>query len=206
MIPIREPILHPIAIATLRPTQITVGMREVKAKRWEWRAKKDKKAAEFLGRHMIPVIWGPKERYYVIDHHHLARALHDEGVQDVLVTVVADLRGLEPDAFWFVMENRNWTHAFDARGRRCDYADMPKSVADLVDDPFRSLAGELRVLGGYAKDTTPFSEFLWADFLRRRLKRKLLERDFERGLKEAMKLAKSKDAEYLPGWCGPVEG
>ena len=204
MILVREPIVHPIAIVTLRPTQMTVGMREVKAKRRELRAREDKKAAEFLGRHMIPVIWGPRGRYYVIDHHHLARALHDEGVKDVLVTVAADLRGLEPDAFWFVMENRNWTHAFDAKGRRRDYADMPKSVADLVDDPFRSLAGELRVNGGYAKDTAPFSEFLWADFLRRRLKRKLLEQDFERALKAAMKLAKGKDAEYLPGWCGRV--
>ena len=201
---VRDPVLHPVTIADLRPTQITVGMREVRAKQKRWEAGNAKRKADFLTRHMIPVIHGPKERYYVIDHHHLARALHDEGVQDVLVTVVADLRWLEPDAFWFVMENRNWTHAFDARGRRCDYADMPKSVADLVDDPFRSLAGELRVLGGYAKDTTPFSEFLWADFLRRRLKRKLLERDFERALKEAMKLARGKDAEYLPGWCGPA--
>jgi len=205
MVLIREPILHPVAIASLRPTQVTVGMREVEAKRREWRAKKEKKAGEFLGRHMIPVISGPKERYYVIDHHHLARALHDEGVKDVLVTVAADLRGLSRGAFWFVMENRNWTHAYDAEGRRRDYDDMPTSVAELVDDPFRSLAGELRLAGGYAKDTTPFSEFLWADFLRRRMKRKLVERDFDRALKEALKLAKSMDADYLPGWCGPVE-
>ena len=38
------------------------------------------------------------------------------------------------------------------------------TVAELIDDPFRSLAGELRRAGGFAKDTTPFSEFLWADF------------------------------------------
>jgi len=204
MVPIREPILEPIAIDTLRPTQITVGMREVEAKRREWRAKKGDKAAKYLGRHLIPTIWGPKERHYIIDHHHLARALHEEGVKDVLVTVVADLRRLERDAFWFVMENRNWTHAFNAEGRRCAYEDMPKSVNGLIDDPYRSLAGELRVAGGYAKDTTPFSEFLWADFLRRRLKRKLLERDFAKALDEALILAKSKDAEYLPGWCGQV--
>jgi hypothetical protein len=41
----------------------------------------------------------------------------------------------------------------------------------LIDDPFRSLADELRRAGGFAKDTTPFSEFLWTDFLRRRVKR-----------------------------------
>jgi hypothetical protein len=76
-------------------------------------------------------------------------------------------------------------------------------VSGLVDDPFRSLAGELRRAGGYAKDTTPFSEFLWADFLRRRMKRKLVERDFERALEKALQLAEGKDASYLPGWCGP---
>src|SRR5215472_15537673 len=77
MVTVREPILHPIAIDELRPTQITVGMREVVAKRRAWREKKDHKAGEFLGDHMIPVILGPKERYYVIDHHHLALALHE---------------------------------------------------------------------------------------------------------------------------------
>ena len=99
MVSIREPILHSIAIDDLRPTQITVGMREVEAKRKEWRTKEGDKGAEFLGRHMIPVILGPKDRHYVIDHHRLARALHDEGVKKVLVTIVANLRRLEPDAF-----------------------------------------------------------------------------------------------------------
>jgi len=47
---------------------------------------------EFLARHMIPVLLGPKKRFYVIDHHHLARALLDEGCETVQVNVVADLR------------------------------------------------------------------------------------------------------------------
>jgi len=200
----REPILHPVSIADLRPTQITVGMREVEAKRKTWRAKEDIRAGEFLGRHMIPVILGPKERHYVIDHHHLALALHHEGVENVLVTIVADLSRLEPDAFWYVLDNRNWMHPFDDKARRRGYRDIPKAVMDLIDDPFRSLAGELRFSGGFAKDTTPFSEFLWADYLRRRVKRKSVDRNFDRALKQAMKLAKSEDASYLPGWSGKV--
>jgi hypothetical protein len=153
---------------------------------------------------MIPVILGPSERYYVIDHHHLARALHEEGVKDVLVTVVADLSMVDPDTFWTVLDNRSWMHPFDAKGRRRGYKDIPKSVRDLIDDPFRSLAGQLRRAGGFAKDTTPFSEFLWADFLRRRIKRKLVELDFGRAIIAAMKLSKSQEAIYLPGWCGPA--
>ncbi len=204
MASLREPVLHTVAIGDLQPTQITVGMREVEARRKAWRNKGDGKAAEFLGRHLIPVILGPKHRHFVIDHHHLARALHEEGVASLLVTIVADLHRLDPDAFWFVLDNRNWMHPFDDRGRRRGYEDIPSSVKDLVDDPFRSLAGELRHVGGFAKDTTPFSEFLWADFLRRRLKRKLVEADFNAALEQALELARSEDAAYLPGWCGPV--
>jgi hypothetical protein len=201
--PVRDPFVKPIPIKTLRPTQITVGMREVAAKRARWREEGTKKGAEFLGKHMIPVVLGPKDRHFITDHHHLARALHDEGVKDVLISVVANLSKLEPDAFWFVLENRNWMHAFDDKGRRRSHTDIPKSVSDLVDDPFRSLAGELRRAGGYAKDTTPFSEFLWADFLRRRIKRKAVEDNFSHALEKALQLAKSRDAGYLPGWCGP---
>ncbi len=201
---VREPILHPVPILSLRPTQITVGMREVEAKRQAWRAKQGKKSGEFLGSHMIPVIRGPKDRLYVIDHHHLARALHEEGVEEILVTISADLRKLDTDAFWFVLDNHNWMHPFDAKGKRRAPSALPRTVAQLKDDPFRSLAGELRRIGGFSKDTTPFSEFLWGDFLRRRLKAKDVKADFDQALQHAYDLAKSTDADYLPGWCGPV--
>ena len=204
MTTVREPRLEPVAILDLRATQMTVGMREVKAKRKRWRDESRKKGEEFLGKHMIPVILGPKHRHYVIDHHHLARALHEEGVKEVAVTVIANLSKLDRDSFWFVMDNRDWTHPFDADGRRRPYSGLPKSVDKLIDDPFRSLAGELRRAGGFAKDTTPFSEFLWADFLRRRMKRKTVKTNFDHALEEALQLAKSLDADYLPGWCGPV--
>jgi hypothetical protein len=201
----REPIVHPIPILSLRPTQMTVGMREVKEKRQRWREHKSKKKQEeLLGRHMIPVVHGPDERFYVIDHHHLARALHDEGVQDILVAVIADLTMVDRDAFWVVLDDRKWVYPYNAKGERRHYSDIPKTVADLKDDPFRSLAGELRRIGGFAKDTTPFSEFLWADFLRRRMGRKSVERDFDKALEKALDLAKSNEAIYLPGWCGPA--
>jgi len=200
---VREPLLTTVDIADLRPTQITVGLREVAVKRKRWREIGGKKGAKFLGKHMIPVILGPKKRHYVIDHHHLALALHDEGVKHVAVTVIANLSVLDPDAFWTVMDNRSWMHPFDAKGERRHYKDIPKRMVNLVDDPFRSLSGELRRAGGFAKDTAPFSEFLWADFLRRRMKAKAVKRDFDQALEQALQLAKSKEADYLPGWCGP---
>ena len=126
-------------------------MREVTEKRKRWREHDKKKQADLLGKHMIPVVYGPDARYYVIDHHHLGRALLDEGVKEVLVTVVGDLRMVEREAFWGVMDNKRWVYPYDAKGERRSFRDLPKSVADLKDDPFRSLAGELRRMGGFAK-------------------------------------------------------
>jgi hypothetical protein len=203
----REPVLNPVPIKSLRPTQITVGYREVAEKRREWRdrtrRRKGRKAAEYLGRHMIPVIRGPGEAAYVIDHHHLCRALLDEGVDDILVNVVLDLSSLKSGEFWTFMDNRALCHPYDAEGRRLGFKAIPAKIAELKDDPYRSLAGELRRAGGYAKDVTPFSEFIWADFLRRRVRRKLADEDFGAALSKALKLAKSPEAGHLPGWCGP---
>ena len=123
MAPVRDPVLTPVPIDRLRPTQITVGMHEVRVKRQGLRRRKAKKIGKFLGDHMIPVILGPKKRHYIIDHHHLALALLGEGITDVLVTVVADLSMLTPDEFWIVLDHHSWVHPYDADGRRRQFAD-----------------------------------------------------------------------------------
>jgi hypothetical protein len=199
---VREPRLETVPLAALHPTQMTVGLREVAEKRRHWRTVRHH--ARFLGSHLIPVIHGFKDRYYLIDHHHLARALQEEGVREIAVTVVLDLRTLDRDAFWTYLDHKAWLHPYDVRGRRRDYRDIPRRLSEMKDDPYRSLAGELRRLGGFAKDTTPYSEFLWANFLRARIKRSRVTRAFKASLDEALVLAKSSAADYLPGWCGPV--
>jgi len=201
----REPKVHPIRILDLRPTQMTVGMREVKEKRKRFKEQDDEKLSKTIGKHMIPVVVGPDKRYYVVDHHHMVRALHEEGIKDILVTVIGDLRMVERDAFWGVMDNKRWVYPYDVKGERRHFKDLPKSIKDLKDDPYRSLAGELRRAGGFAKDTTPFSEFLWADFLRRRIPRKVVDDHFSKALEKALAAAKTHDAVYLPGWCGPAD-
>jgi hypothetical protein len=201
--PIREPTLHATPILELRPTQMTLGMVEVALKRDAWRAQSGKKLADLLGRHMVPVILGPGQERFLIDHHHLARALHDEGIESVFVSVVADFHKLDEHDFWNMMEFHAWTHPYDAKGRRREYRDLPKTIKEMDDDPYRSLAGQLRAIGGFAKDTTPFSEFVWADFLRRRIKPRDVRKDFASALQTARDFAKSEEANYLPGWCAP---
>jgi hypothetical protein len=57
---LREPILHATPVLELRPTQMTVGMREVTLKRKSWRERDPKDLVAFLGSHMVPVIIGPR--------------------------------------------------------------------------------------------------------------------------------------------------
>jgi hypothetical protein len=197
-----EPLLRPVTIDDLRPTQMTVGFREVERKRRQWRARVEKDGADYLGRHMIPVVLGPGGEHWMIDNHHLARALHEEGVKDVLVRVIADLSGLKGRLFRTFMDNRNWFHPFDAEGDRRELTKIPRHVKGLTDDPYRSLAGELRRAGGYAKDDTPYSEFLWADFLRRRVSLHIVTDKFEKAVEKAVQLANERAAAYLPGWAG----
>ena len=198
-----EPVLHPVPIRSLRPTQMTVGLREVRAKREEWRKRRKTDASDFLGQHMIPVVIGPGDVPWLIDHHHLALALHEEGVEHVLVSIIAKLNHLPKKRFISVMDNRNWLHAYDETGKRRDLADLPRHIAKLVDDPYRSLAGEVRRAGGYAKSPLPYTEFLWADFFRDRIRRHQVEAKFSSAVKKGVALARSHEAAYLPGFSGP---
>ncbi|MBF7013731.1 ParB-like protein [Novosphingobium resinovorum] len=200
-----EPLLHSVALDALRPTQMTVGLAEVARKREEWSGRDDADRPDFLGRHMIPVVVGPKGRRWMVDHHHLARALHDEGVLHILVSVVADLSHLKADAFMTYMDNRNWLHPFDDTGHRQDYKAIPKHIGKLTDDPYRSLAGQLRRMGGYAKVDILYAEFLWASFLRDRIKASRLRDDFDGCVDKALVLARSAHAAHLPGWAGRAD-
>ena len=197
-----EPQVHPVALADLRPTQMSIGFAEVVDKRAQWRERVKSDGPDFLGSHMIPVVIGPKKVPWAIDHHHLARALLEEGVEHVLVSVVARLDQLDQHTFLTFMDNRNWLHPFNAKGERCGYSDIPKKLSKLTDDPYRSLAGKVRRLGGYAKTDIPYSEFLWADFFRHLIDATLLEVDMKKATVKGVKLAHSAQANYLPGFCG----
>ena len=191
-----------VPVTDLRPTQMTCGFREVEIKRRQWRDADEGQRAKLLRRHVVPAVVGPKSRLYIVDHHHFTRALLEEKASLVAVYIVADLEHLAKDEFWTFLDNSDWCHAYDAAGARCALTDIPKRMSDLADDPFRSLAGELIRAGGCAKSHVPFSEFLWADFLRRRIKKSLVGKDFAAALTKALDLAKSPDAKSLPGWSG----
>ena len=199
---LHQPLLLQAKLDKLHPTQITVGKHEVEQKRKEWRRLSKKSRNSTLVNHCFPAVAGPDQRYYIVDHHHLGLALLEENIKTVNLTLLKDLSWLDPTQFWRVMDHHQWTHPFDSAGIRRDFTAIPFHLNKMQDDPYRSLAGELRHAGGYAKDVTPFSEFLWADFLRNHVPIALICKDFNKALIRAKKISATQEARYLPGWHG----
>lgn len=188
--------------ARLRPTQMTVGLAEVAIKRRAWAALGKKARHEALQQQAFPAVLGPKKRYFIIDHHHLGLALIEERVHHVWIAVQDDLSWLTPEVFWRVLEFRAWAHPFDAHGVRHDCRHIPRRLTQLQDDPYRSLANRVHQAGGYAKSPMPFAEFMWADFFRARISAAKLRSQWPQAVRTGVRLARSADARYLPGWAG----
>ena len=186
----------------LRPTQMSVGLAEVAAKRSEWAQLGDKQRHKQLRRQVFPAVLGPGKRCFILDHHHLGLALIEEGIRKVWVSLQDDLSWLPAGVFWRTMEFRAWAHPFDERGLRHDCGDIPARLTQLRDDPYRTLANRVHDAGGYAKPALPFAEFLWADFLRARIGAGPARRGLPLAVRTGVRLARSSAARYLPGWSG----
>jgi hypothetical protein len=193
---------HEAPLQNLRPTQITIGLIEVREKRNGLEALGKHQQREFLAEHMIPAVFGPDARIYITDHHHLARAALEAGIETGFFLIEADMGQLELNAFWRAMGEKRWAHPIDEQGHRQPFAAIPKRLEELRDDVYRSLAGFVRTAGGYEKTPTAFAEFLWADFFRHRIIIGATHEGFKSAVEEALVLARSTVAHELPGYRG----
>ena len=187
----------------LYPTQLALGLLEVTTKAGELRKMSGDDQHDYLKANAAPVVIGPQGRLYVYDHHHLARACWEAGIEELYVTVSEDLSHCGSKEFWDVLASKNWCHLYDQFGNGPHpTANLPDSVRGLGDDPFRSLAWLARKSGAYAKSDAPFAEFQWANFFRANLDTHPVVDDFDGATKEALALAKDPSAQGLPGYLG----
>ena len=225
---------YKLRLKDLSPTQFAVGKVEmqVHARSLCKKFKEDPgKLHDYLRVRPIPIVVRGK-KFYLVDHHHLARALYDALHETygkalcVFVQVLANLRTLEEAYFWKTMHQQNWVYLFDGSGGGPQPPEaLPAHIKELGFDPYRSLAWIVRDHHGYIKNDAPFSEFKWANFFRTRI---LLDHDILAGkhtfdefaftvdkhgklelsddgkeaIDEAMFLASSPEARGLPGFRG----
>ncbi len=235
----RQGELYKLRVKDLAPTQFAVGRAEVKVRagRLMRKYQKDPNGLKILHDYLrvrpVPIIIR-QNSFFLVDHHHLVRALYEALHKDekgdlcVFVVVLANYSTLERVYFWKQMHKQNWVYLFDHEGAGPQQPEkLPPHVKDLAFDPYRSLAWIIRDHHGYLKNDAPFSEFKWANFFRTRI---LLDNDIlagkhtfddfafdvdERGeltltddgkevIEDAMFLAASPEARGLPGFRGPM--
>ena len=192
--------LHEVKVHRLHPTQITVGMAEVLEKKAQLAGLHGDKLHDFLADRPIPAVEGPDDKLYITDHHHLARAILEAQLPSGFFLVQADFSTLTHEQFWLEMERNSWVHPYDEHGVLRSVSDIPKEVAWLKDDPYRSLAGFVRNAGGYQKTPAAYAEFQWADFFRARITIERVRVAFDLAVQEGIALAHSDAAKALPGY------
>ena len=191
-----------VAPDTLHPTQFCVGLEEVR-----WRAAKLRRMDrgerhEYLSEREAPLVIGPGGRPYIIDRHHLARAIMDAAPTHRLHGhIVAVWSDLDLATFWERMDAREWVWRYDADGRGPrSPEDIPDSIQALGDDYYRSLAWAIRERDAVRKTMIPFAEFRWALWLREVLPHPT--GYFEADVAACLVLARENAAQDLPGWRG----
>jgi hypothetical protein len=195
-----------VSINELRPTQATHGAREVEKKTAGYRALSGHELRMAIAEKPIPVVLGPREIPFAIDHHHVAAALHQINVDVVPCVLVADLSSLSPTQFWLTLENHSWVHPFDSQGRRIPFVSLPRHVRELANDEYRSLAAFVRDAGGFEVTQVPLAEFRWADLFRSTLRFPETDAEFHALIGEALTLARSKLARGMPGYLASKGG
>lgn len=205
-------------LADLHPTQASVGMAEVRIKAEKLKDEIQRRGEGNFLKYLLkhdkeePVVIGPGGIFYITDHHHLARALYDLGVSKAYCIIVDNLSDERGDDFWKRMEDDNEVYLKDQNGNLITPDDLPTSIKDLSNDPFRSLAGTVRESCGFEKgdkssSAEDYLEFQWANYLRAHwaqtgIATKDIDTNFENATDAALHLAVQKDAASLPGYTG----
>jgi len=205
------------SLSELHPTQASVGMTEVRIRSKKLKQEIERSSEDFLSylrrqNRIEPVVIGPGNVFYLTDGHHLARALYDLGQPTAYCRVLDNVSNLQPDAFWKYMEDNNEVYLKDYQGSVIAPSDLPISIGDLHNDPFRSLAGAVRESCGFRFDNKDgpdanYLEFKWADYLRAHWAQTSVEvgaidAHFDRAIQAALQLATQKEAATLPGYTG----
>jgi hypothetical protein len=191
-----------VAIAKVHPTQFAVGYWEVKQRAANIAHHSPKGLAIYEEEHVALLVVGPGGEPYLVDGHHLCLAMLRAGRgTTVEARVVANWRDLPAAEFWRKMREKNYVYLYDNQGRGpLEVEKLPKKVTELTDDPYRSLAWEVRNRGGFQKTMAAFAEFQWANFFRKRIEIGRKEKDFEKAVKIGLKISHSTEAKNLPGY------
>ncbi|MFL9693850.1 ParB-like protein [Aeromonas veronii] len=191
-----------IGIDALHPTQGGVGQIQVDETQATLAGMSAKQLDKLMKKKEIPVVIAPDGNYWLVDRHHLTKALWQQGVKDARVKVIGRLQ--DKANFWSQMQNNHWAWLKDEKGQPLTPEQLPTSIDKLPDYPYRTLAGLLQNAGYFRKDKQVyFVEFAWASWLGKQMQWMPVDNsNLAARLQQAKRLACGSDASDLPGYPG----
>jgi hypothetical protein len=194
-----------VRIADLQPTQMCVGLAEVRSRQRDFCDETAEERRTYLASKPVPLVQGAEGQFWMIDRHHRLRGLVEvDPKATAFGYVVLELGKTSRADVLEELLRRGWLYLYDGRGVGPHSASaLPHRLPDLLDDPYRSLVWKLkREKRITAQPLIPFHEFRWGAWLRSRPLPPFTSERLEPALASARALVTSAAAAHLAGWTG----
>jgi len=194
-----------LPIASLQPTQLCVGLAEVRSRQADFLAESGNERRSYLGSKPVPLARSSSGAVWMIDRHHRLRALLELEPDAVAFGyVVLEVNSDDRSVVLQELHRRGWLYLHDGRGLGPLHPSaLPATLLDLEGDPYRSLVWKLkkeRLIE--PAPLIPFHEFRWGAWLRSRPLPPFSSQNLEPALPAARRFAHSGAASHLAGWTG----
>jgi hypothetical protein len=194
-----------VAVAELRPTQLCIGLAEIRHRQADFASESRKERRRYLRRKPVPLVRASDGALWMVDRHHRLRGLLElEPDATAFGYVALQLARADPRLVLQELQQRGWLYLHDGRGQGPWPPErLPLTLLGLEDDPYRSLVWKLKLEKVIAPaPLIPFHEFRWGAWLRSRCLPPFRSMCLEPALPAARTLARSAAASRLAGWKG----
>ena len=187
-----------VRLANLHPTQPSVGLLQVEDDVAEL-TRKQQDGLKATKKKRIPLVIGPDGHFYLTDRHHLSSALWRMDRREAHARIIGHLQNAA--TFWQEMQANHWVWLQDTHCNPIRPEQLPNTLAELSDNPYRALAGYAQDKGWIDKTDAYFMEFQWACYLGKKLDWAPVTRDnLKQRLKQVAPLMCADGAKSLPGY------
>jgi len=182
-----------------------IGLAEIRSRQRDFAQDSAEQRRRYLQSKPVPLVRDSRGMLWMVDRHHRLRALLEvEPKVRTFGYVIAELASDTRLEALRHLQSRGWLYLHDGRGQGpWPPEQLPTSLLDLQDDPYRSLVWKLKKDGVLRpQPLIPYHEFRWGSWLRSRPLPPFHSGCLEPALPAARHLARSHAASHLAGWKG----
>ena len=194
-----------VPIAQLQPTQMCVGLAEVRSRQLDFSEESGDQRRRYLRSKPVPLVRNSSGLFWMMDRHHRLRGLIELAPESIAFGYIAlEVSSDDRTLVLEELERRGWLYLHDGRGLGPSPATaLPSTLHGLQDDPYRSLVWKLKKEGCIEPEPLiPFHEFRWGAWLRSRSLPPFSSTHLDSALPAARALVGSRAASHLAGWKG----